>query len=269
MSKHKNDLKVENKEVTPPSESQVVPAQIAEDSFPNVLNPDTQDERDAVVPDGEGVEKTDANGEQATFMGALTAAQEELESARKELKKLTVELADLNDKYLRKLADEVNFRKRMVREKEETQRFAVAALLTDIIPVLDDFDRGISSADTSKSYDQLREGVVLIRRQLSQMLENKYALKRMESKGASFDPNKHEALFAEQANIEEPVVSEEYLPGYILHDRVLRTAKVRVKMPAPKAVSQPIENVASDAANGEETEAAGVKANEADLSGQK
>jgi len=69
---------------------------------------------------------------------------------------------------------------------------------------------------------------------LSQMLENKYSLKRFESRGKTFDPNKHEALFAEPAAVEEATVAEEYLPGYALHDRVLRTAKVRVKIPAPK-----------------------------------
>jgi molecular chaperone GrpE len=65
------------------------------------------------------------------------------------------------------------------------------------------------------------------------MLENKYALRRFESKGTPFDPNRHEALFAEPSDVEEPMVSEEYLPGYSLHDRILRTAKVRVKIPGP------------------------------------
>ena len=97
-----------------------------------------------------------------------------------------------------------------------------------------DFDRSIASAEVGQNYDHLHDGVLLIRRQLSQMLENKYSLKRFESKGALFDPNRHEALFAEPGDVEEPVVSEEYLPGYELHDRILRTAKVRVKMPAPK-----------------------------------
>ncbi|MFA5851398.1 MAG: nucleotide exchange factor GrpE, partial [Spirochaetales bacterium] len=82
-------------------------------------------------------------------------------------------------------------------------------------------------------HEQLIEGVTLIRKQLSQMLENKYALRRFESKGTPFDPNRHEALFAEPSDVEEPMVSEEYLPGYSLHDRILRTAKVRVKIPGP------------------------------------
>ena len=158
----------------------------------------------------------------------------ELEAAKGEIASLRVEIAELNEKYLRKLADEVNFRKRMVREKEDAQKFAVAGLLGDIIPILDDFDRGLASSETAKNYEQLHEGVALIRKQLSQMLENKYSLKRFESKGTLFDPNKHEAVFAEPGDVEEATVFEEYLPGYALHDRVLRTAKVRVKIPAPQ-----------------------------------
>ena len=211
--------------------------------------PATTAENEITVSGAENPSQSAVNEDTVTFAGALAIAQSELDSARKELQKVTDELANLNDKYLRTLAEDVNFRKRMVREKEESQRYAVAALLQDIIPVLDDFDRGIASAEVSKNYDQLHEGVILIRRQLSQMLENKYSLKRIESKGAVFDPNKHEALFAEQADVEEAVVSEEYLPGYTLHDRVLRTSKVRVKMPSPKQVPQPMDLKTASAEN--------------------
>jgi molecular chaperone GrpE len=164
----------------------------------------------------------------------VSEVSEELAAAQHEVNGLKAELADLNEKYLRKLADEVNFRKRMIREKEDAQKYGVSSLLADLIPILDDFDRGITSAEVTKSCEQLHEGVLLIRKQLSQMLENKYSLKRFESKDTPFDPNRHEALFAEPADVEEPMVSEEYLPGYSLHERILRTAKVRVKIPAPK-----------------------------------
>lgn len=161
--------------------------------------------------------------------------EKEISLLRGENLRLKAEVDELNEKYLRKLADEVNFRKRMLREKEDAQKYGVASLLTDLISILDDFDRGISSAEATKNYDQVHEGILLIRKQLSQMLENKYSLKRFESKGTPFDPNRHEALFAEPGDVEEAVVMEEYLPGYALHDRILRSAKVRVKIPGPKA----------------------------------
>ena len=181
---------------------------------------------------------------------ALTAASDvqtaELEAARSEIATLKAEIAELNEKYLRKLADEVNFRKRMMREKEEAQKYAIASLLGDLIPILDDFERGIASIETTNSHEQLSEGMILIKRQLSQMLENKYALKRFESKGTPFDPNRHEALFAEPGDVEEATVSEEYLPGYALHDRVLRTAKVRVRIPGPKKSAESAEPSIAD-----------------------
>lgn len=155
----------------------------------------------------------------------------------KELAGLREELSVVNDKYLRKLAEDVNFRKRMAREKEDGQRFALASILGDLIPVLDDFDRAIASAETQKDYGVLHDGVALIRRQLGSVLEAKYGLARYESRGKPFDPNRHEAVAMVQGGPddgEDAVVAEEFLPGYGLHDRVLRTAKVRVRMPAPR-----------------------------------
>jgi len=200
----------------------------------------------------------DVSRNAASESAAMDAVTAELEAARKEVARLTSEVADLNEKYLRKLADEVNFRKRMVREKEDAQKFGVSSLLSDLIPVLDDFDRGLASTDGNKSYEHLREGVILIRKQLSQMLENKYALKRFESRDTVFDPNRHEALFAEPADVEEAMVSEEYLPGYSLHDRILRTAKVRVKIPAPNRTPV-VDNVLEEkeSGNGEPAQEAG------------
>jgi molecular chaperone GrpE len=160
----------------------------------------------------------------------------ELAAVKEENLKLKAEVEELNEKYLRKLADEVNFRKRMLREKEDAQKYGVSSLLSDLISILDDFDRGIASAEAVKNYEQVHEGIIMIRKQLSQMLENKYSLKRFESKGTPFDPNRHEALYAEPGDVEEAVVLEEYLPGYALHDRILRSAKVRVRIPGPKAV---------------------------------
>ena len=172
--------------------------------------------------------------------GQPSAREAELEA---EAAALREELSAVNDKYLRKLAEEANFRKRMLREKEDGQRFAVSALLSDLIPVLDDFDRAIGSAETQKDYAVLHDGVLLIRRQLGSVLETKYGLSRFESLGKPFDPNHHEAVAMERGGPDdgnEAIVAEEFLPGYGLHDRILRTAKVRVRMPAQReAASAP------------------------------
>lgn len=216
MSKHHHDSSDDPKTASAQSaEVRPEPSPAVQDSGAQVVPIDTKEAPQPTEPQAAG-----------------DAA--ELEAAKGEIASLRAEVAELNEKYLRKLADEVNFRKRMVREKEDAQKFAVTGLLGDIIPILDDFDRGLASSETAKNYEQLHEGVALIRKQLSQMLENKYSLKRFESKGNLFDPNRHEAVFAEPADVEEAIVFEEYLPGYALHDRILRTAKVRVKIPAPQ-----------------------------------
>lgn len=219
MSKHRNDSKMHGENTA--SSENPKGASAAPDTAAGSVQPTAGPAPESKVNEPSGSEKPSAS---------LTA---ELEAARAQVASLREEVDQLNEKYLRKLADEVNFRKRMIREKEEAQKYAVASLLGDLIPVLDDFDRGIASVESTKNYEQLSEGVILIRKQLSQMLENKYALKRFESKGTLFDPNRHEAVFAEPADIEDPVVADEYLPGYSLHDRILRTAKVRVRIPAP------------------------------------
>ncbi|HWR12942.1 MAG TPA: nucleotide exchange factor GrpE [Rectinemataceae bacterium] len=229
MSKHKNDSKLHGESAV--SSANPEGASVAPDAaaVSGVAAADAK-------PSGAAVEAPAKGGggkESTEGAGSPDALAAELGSAQAQIASLRSEVDELNEKYLRKLADEVNFRKRMVREKEEAQKYAVASLLGDLIPILDDFDRGIASVESTKNYEQLCEGVVLIRKQLSQMLENKYALMRFESKGAPFDPNRHEALFAEPADVEDPMVADEYLPGYSLHDRILRTAKVRVRIPNP------------------------------------
>jgi molecular chaperone GrpE len=174
---------------------------------------------------------TDSASEDTAEQARATVLEAELAAVREEL-------SAVNDKYLRKLAEDVNFRKRMAREKEDGQRYAVATLLSDLVPVLDDFDRAIASAETQKDYAVLHDGVTIIRRQLGTVLESKYGLTKYQALGQVFDPNRHEAVAMVQGGPEdgdEAVVAEEFLPGYGLHDRILRTAKVRVRMPSPDA----------------------------------
>ncbi len=155
-----------------------------------------------------------------------------LEAAEAALKE---EVSALKDQYLRKLADDDNYRKRMRRETEDARKFANSALLEDLVSVMDDFDRAIGSSEHSRDFTVLHDGVSLIKRQLSQMLANKYGLTVFEPKGEIFDPNIHEALASEPGDVEEATVAEAFLPGYRLHDRVIRTAKVKVLTPRPTA----------------------------------
>ena len=173
-------------------------------------------------------------GEQAGSERPETDPQERLAS-------LAAQNADLADQLLRKAAEFENFRKRMFREREEGVRYANAALLADIIPIIDDFERALQSAADSRDFASLHSGVEMIERQLASVLERNWGLKRFSARsgpeGELFDPEKHEAIAVEETPAGEPVVLENYQKGYYLHDRVLRPAKVKVSRPAQNATN--------------------------------
>jgi molecular chaperone GrpE len=149
------------------------------------------------------------------------------------------EIADLKDQLLRRAADYENFRKRMFREREDAVRYANQMLLLDLVPVIDDFERAILSAESSRDFDKLHDGIVLIERQLSSMLEKKWELARFESTGQAFDPERHHAIATEdRPDVEAATVVEEYQSGYLFRDRVLRPARVRVAQPAPRETKE-------------------------------
>lgn len=179
----------------------------------------------------------EAAGESAEKGGEKAAEKTDDPSVRiKELEKMNT---DLQDQYLRKAADFDNYRKRMIREKQEAVDFANTGLLTDLVQVLDDFDRAIDAgmaSEEQKDNAALADGVSMIRNQLGSLLETKYGLEYYPSKDTAFDPNIHEAIGTQpDPDVTEPTVAEEYLKGYKLKGRIIRAAKVMVKMPQDKA----------------------------------
>jgi molecular chaperone GrpE len=173
-----------------------------------------------------------------TDVGAEEQAEEApLEDAAK-MERLERQIEELKDQYLRKAADFENFRKRMNREKQEAIEYANTGLLLDIILVMDDFERALRAVPenaenwTVKDFQTFYEGVSMIEKRLSSQLENKWGLKRFDSAGEIFDPNRHEALMMEKSSeVSEAKVAEDLVKGYTLKDRVIRPAKVKVTMP--------------------------------------
>jgi molecular chaperone GrpE len=155
-----------------------------------------------------------------------------MEKLKAQIETLEAENAELNNEYLRKQADMENFRKRMIRDRETTVQFSNQQILLDITSIIDDFERAIRSAEESRDFDSFHDGIVLIENQLIGMLERKWGLKRFDSDGEVFDPQKHEAVTTEpREDHSESIVLEDYRKGYMLHERVLRPAKVKVSMP--------------------------------------
>jgi len=152
-----------------------------------------------------------------------------------ENKRLQTELMELKEQYIRKQADFDNFRKRLLRDKEESIHFANKKILEDLVPVLDDFERAIKSSEATQDFQIFHDGIQLIEKQFLTMLEKKWGLIRFDSIDQEFDPQRHEAVSAVPHEGEElQKVLEEYQKGYQLNERVLRTAKVKVSMPVAK-----------------------------------
>ena len=148
-------------------------------------------------------------------------------SLAEELQKLKAEKEELLQTMIRRQADFENFRKRTERDRHEEGRRGVERLITDLIPVLDAFDRALQAHD-DPGYEEYRKGITLIRKQLWDSIA-KHGVQRIEAAGKIFDPHQHQAI--------ERLESEEYPDGFIVavfqdgysfHGRVLRPAIVRV-----------------------------------------
>jgi molecular chaperone GrpE len=145
---------------------------------------------------------------------------------------LAAQLAETRDQLLRRAADFENFRKRVNHEKQMAIEYANQSLLLDIIPIIDDFERALQAAEGSRDFATFLEGVTMIEKRLTSQLESKWGLKRFNSAGEPFDPNRHEALMVEKSpDVSEAIVQEDLIRGYSLKDRVIRAAKVKVLMP--------------------------------------
>ena len=193
-------------------------------------------ETEAQFQEDEAV-KTAENNCAEEHVADENAASEDLEKKVAELEQKNLEL---QDQYLRKVADFDNYRKRMIREKQEAFDYANANLLSDLLESLDNFDRALESAKNATDVKSVVEGVQMIKNQLVSMLENKYNLTGYGVKGDVFDPNIHEAIGSLNGPVAEPTCSEVYLKGYKLKERIIRHAKVMVQMPdgSVKAASE-------------------------------
>jgi len=128
----------------------------------------------------------------------------------------------------RERASFINFRRRTEQERENWAREANAALIFNVLPVLDDFERARGAIPEDQQDAAWVDGLMLVGRKLDSTLELA-GLRQIEAMGKPFDPTRHEAVSVQPAEGEEPgMVVEEYRKGYMLGDRVLRPSMVRV-----------------------------------------
>ena len=146
-----------------------------------------------------------------------------------ELDQLTSELNDSKDKHLRLYAEFENFKKRTVKEKLELMKNAAQDTISNLLPVLDDFDRAKLSAEDDGTEEVFSEGVTLVYNKLHSTLSN-MGVTAMESTGEVFDPELHEAVTEIPAPDEsmKGKIVDTVLTGYYLNDKIIRHAKVVV-----------------------------------------
>lgn len=148
---------------------------------------------------------------------------------------LEKEIADLKSQALYKAAENDNWRKRMMQQKDEAVAYANASLLGDLLDSLDNFDRTLDAAKDAKDAKSIADGIKMINKGLVKMLEDKYGLIAYGKEGDDFNPDEHEAIGrVEDEKANKQTLDQVYLKGYKLKDKVIRHAKVMVKVPVSK-----------------------------------
>src|SRR5713226_6540030 len=142
------------------------------------------------------------------------------------------ELADTKDRLLRALAETENVRRRLQREREDAQKYAISGFAKDLLSAVDNLRRALDAVPEAEVTDartrSLLDGVAVTERELLAALE-RHGVRRIDPKGERFDHNFHQAIFeAERPGTPAGTVIEVLQPGYMLHDRLLRPAMVGV-----------------------------------------
>lgn len=143
------------------------------------------------------------------------------------------ENAELKEQILRMAAENQNTRKRLVKQQQDAFKYRHQDILTDLAEIIDNFERAIESSADSRDFDTFHEGILMIEKQFSGMLIERYGLEKFGTSGEAYDPALHEAMMSEESSeVEDETVKQVYQAGYRLHDRILRPAKVVVVKPA-------------------------------------
>lgn len=134
------------------------------------------------------------------------------------------QIGELTDRLLRTQAEFENYRRRTQKEKEELGSYTKALLFAQLLPILDNFERALTSSEG----DSFKQGIEMIYRQFTETLE-KQGLAKIDAQDQVFDPQYHEAVMREVAeDVPEGMVLQELQPGYKLGDQVIRPAMVKV-----------------------------------------
>lgn len=194
---------------------------------------------------------TATDGSPATAQGDSTMPLEsEITHLREQLEAKELEAKSNYDRFVRQAAELENFKKRMMRERDEAVRFANEVLIKDLLPVVDNLERAVTHAAGGGNGKPLVEGVEMVLKGFLDVLA-KNGVSPVASVGASFDPSRHEAMAQVESETDEPnTIIAEHQKGYLFGARLLRPALVTVaktsKTKEKKNDGSKVENDPSD-----------------------
>ena len=216
-----------------PDTAEAREAELAEEVEEADAAVDAEVEADEVVEEqAEVAAVTERADEDAADAEDATEVLEEVEASddaiAADLDKARAEAESYLDDLRRLQADFDNYRKRTLREQTARAASASQALVARLLPVLDNFELAVSSAEHSRDFDRMLKGVEMVFGELREVMESE-GLVKIEAEGKPFDPERHEAVIAvEQEDTEPGMVVDIVRTGYELRGKVLRPAMVKV-----------------------------------------
>ena len=160
-----------------------------------------------------------------------TPVQETENPENNEEETLAQKLEEAKDRFLRKVAEFDNFKKRTAKEKTENFSLGICEAVEKLLPVLDNLDRAIVAAESNDDKEALLEGITMVRKQFCEALSG-IGVSEIEAVGKEFDPDKHNAVMMEDSDLPSNTVIEEFAKGYAYNRddnvKVIRHSMVKV-----------------------------------------
>ncbi len=190
----------------------------------NILNEETMEHEELEAADAVGSEEAEISNDKPEEV----SLEEQLKEALNKSAELEAKLADAENRYIRLQADFDNSRRRARLDIEASEKYRAQKLISDLLPAIDNFERALQMETDSEQVKSVLQGMEMVYRSLLEALKNEGA-EQIESVGKEFDPHIHQAVMqVEVEGFESNTVVEEFQKGYILKDRVIRPAMVKV-----------------------------------------
>ena len=201
--------------------------EVLEDLEKESKSEETADEADDLIKDQDNQEDTDMTSED--IEDKKEESKKGIFNKKKEKKdKKDEQIEELTDKVKRQMAEFENFRKRTEKEKSQMYDMGVKSIIEKILPVIDNFERGLAAVPEEEKENAFVDGMDKVYKQMLASL-TEAGIEPIEAVGQEFDPNFHNAVMhIEDEELGENTVAEEFQKGYKYHETVIRHSMVKV-----------------------------------------